>query len=445
MTNLLNFVLPIISTAILVYIIHLYQDQPILLRIAIGLQQLYIFLGLILRPLILYIKQPVPKYGDSFIDPIMLQSDADLTITLRSMNEIITLGLLVYAVATRLYLQRKRFRSHAETNIGIDHITVYPALLITFLATYLTYSGIEFLPLIWLSQTTLPLVGLVFVFSNLSKMNQRTFVLVSLSLFTYCFLLSLIQVSKTPISAWFVFFPIAYLKRRTINRGKMEQRKSSLRNFTFFILLSFLYISVFSYIQGLKQQEDTRQLVKAIGQTYFPNFPEIYIFLARFDLFRSLSEAFRIGIGGWYDHSEYLYLGLNAFIWQLNSNKLTIGQLWATNVSSNFNSYSLGTNVSLSQSYIAEGWLLGGYKGVVIISFLYAIYTVTVLKFSGKSLFLRLTLLSLLSSNYLFESGLLGNAGGISQGIKVSILGYLLVEPFRTLQKKGKIDLSKYD
>ena len=189
-------------------------------------------------------------------------------------------------------------------------------------------------------------------------------------------------------------------------------------------------ISLFVFVQNIKDGAAVTSVNSRIGQKYFGNFYFLYTILKRFDLFRAVSDVWFVGQGAWYSFSGYLEIMAKSVEWNFGSTAPNFGGQWAINVLRNTPD-ATGNVVSLSQSSIAEGWLLGGAIGIIFTTAILVLITVSIGSMISSHLFLRIVALYVIGSNSIFEGGVVANLESLSTGVRTAILLWL---PFRLLE-----------
>jgi hypothetical protein len=147
--------------------------------------------------------------------------------------------------------------------------------------------------------------------------------------------------------------------------------------------------------------------------------------LKRFDLFRAVSDVWFVGEGAWYDFSEYIGIMRGALEWNFGTTAPNFGGQWSINVLQKSSDTTFSNVVSLSQSAIAEGWLLSGYVGILFTYSLFSIIIVSIGNMINSNLFLRLVALYVISSNSIFEGGVVANLESLSTGTRTAIITWI--------------------
>jgi hypothetical protein len=114
-----------------------------------------------------------------------------------------------------------------------------------------------------------------------------------------------------------------------------------------------------------------------------------------------------------------------ALEWNFGTMAPNFGGQWAINVLEHSSDTTFSGVVSLSQSAIAEGWLLGGFMGILLTSSLFSLIIVGIGNMTSGNLFLRLIALYVISSNSIFEGGVIANLESLSTGARTAIITWI--------------------
>lgn len=383
----------------------------------------FLFLGLIVRPMILYVKQPKPEYGDSFADSRLIvngsYNQAILEIGLRTFFGLVIFGLCLH-LFQKISIFNSRESSNVELNLGL--VPVFVVLGATLFANILEYTGISHSRFItWISVAALPCIGLAIQLTLQMSLSGIKNVANIGFIGVLALALSILQASKSPI--FFYIFMVLLVSFEKI-RGKLSFRFSP-KYLAITGLFFVIAIFVFPFIQNLKDGDQLTALNDRVGQKYFGAFPAAYTILKRFDLFRAVSDVWFVGEGAWYSYSEYIGIMRSALEWNFGTMAPNFGGQWAINVLEHSSDTTFSGVVSLSQSAIAEGWLLGGFIGILFTSSLFSIIIMFIGTMTNGNLFLRLIALYVISSNSIFEGGVIANLESLSTGARTAIITWV--------------------
>jgi hypothetical protein len=301
-------------------------------------------------------------------------------------------------------------------------VPVFVVLGASLVTNFIEYIGIfQSRFLTWISVAALPCIGLAIQLTlqkSLSGLNN--FSLIAL-IGMVAFALSVLQASKSPIFFYIFMVLIVNYEKLKVRPGFRFSPK--------FIgitgLMAAAGILIFPFIQNLKDGAQTTTLNNQIGQKYFGNFSAIYTILKRFDLFRAVSDVWFVGEGTWYTFSEYIGIMRGALEWNFGTMAPNFGGQWAINVLERSSDTTFSGVVSLSQSAIAEGWLLGGFIGISFTCILFSMIIVSIGAMTNGNLFSRLIALYVISSNSIFEGGVVANLESLSTGARTAKLAWI--------------------
>lgn len=391
-------------------------------------QLTFIFLGLIVRPLILYLRQPYPEFGDAFSDSRLIV-DGSYNQSLKSIGLYIFFGVTIFGVSLSIIekFTRKKFALLEYSNLNLKPTPVFLLLILALVANFVESGGVSQNRLVtWISVSALPCAGLAVqsVYDQVSSRAMRIALFGIIGL--VCFVLSLLTASKSPIFFFLFMYSLSLFRN---NRGFSSSR-ISIKVAIFGMIILIPIISFFVFVQNIKDGAEVTFVNSRIGQKYFGNFYFLYTILKRFDLFRAVSDVWFVGQGAWYSFSGYLEIMAKSMEWNYGSTAPNFGGQWAINVLQNTPDVSNNV-VSLSQSFIAEGWLLGGAIGIVFTTAIFVLLTVSIGSMVSSHLFLRVVALYVIGSNSIFEGGVVANLESLSTGVRTAILLWL---PFRLLE-----------
>lgn len=395
--------------------------------IAVG-QIIFIFAGLVVRPIILLYFQPTPEYGDAFADARLIQNGS-YNQALSEIGTHVLLGVLVYGIVI-IFLQRISKNSLSRfpgENKDSGLVPIFAMLGVTLIAILIEYGGIyQSRVITWISVGALPCAAVAIqaiAEINTSKLKKNA-LFVSVGL--YSFTVSILMASKSPI--FFFGFMFLYV---FFEKGKNGSTvRISIRKFWYFGILIPLSLLIFNFVQNIKDGLALTFLNHYMGEKYFELVPGLYTVLKRFDLFRAVSDVWYVGQGSWYSFSGYLKIMVSALEWNFGTMAPNFGGQWSIHVLQHSSDASSSPVVSLSQSAIAEGWLLSGFTGIVFVTSLFVMITVGVGILTSSNLFARIVAFYIISSNSLFEGGVVSNLESISTGVRTALLLWL---PIRLL------------
>lgn len=385
----------------------------------------FLFLGLIVRPIILYVKQPNPEYGDSFADSRLLVSgsynQAILAIGVRTLFGIVLFGFFLQ-LFRKISIFDFRARGRGDTTLKLGLVPVFIVLGASLLTNFIEYTGLsQSRFLTWVSVAALPCIGLalqlIFQMPLPRLLNFTLIIFIGI----IALILSILQASKSPI--FFYIFIVLLVSFEKLKSNKSFRLLRKIFGISCIVLIASIF--VFPYIQNLKDGEELTALNDRLGKKYFGSFPAIYIILKRFDLFRAVSDVWFVGQGAWYSFPEYVGIMRKALEWNFGTMEPNFGGQWAIHVLQHSSDTTLSSVVSLSQSSIAEGWLLGGFYGILFTYGLFSLIILCIGTMTNGNLFFRLIALYVISSNSIFEGGVIANLESISTGTRTAIITWI--------------------
>lgn len=379
-------------------------------RIVILILSVYIFLGYILRSFILLLLQPPPRFGDSVADGRIYEY-TNYDRQLFSLHLIVITGLT--GAIFGAYVFNRNFIPKKNNFANSPRPIMYFLLFITGITSLLlSGSGIRNPITITLSLVIIPsyLAILSYKLRNSSRTQFNFFLLLG---FILAVLLAFYQSSKSP----FFGFTIGYFLIRE------EQVKIDLRlsNLVKSLSVATLGLLIFIELQKVKSSSFSR-ISQSIGFNYFGKFHDFYLVIQRFDLIKSLTDA------KFAENQEFLtpttILGyiFNGLQWNWNSSQKSFGQLWAIHISAISDPGNLRTGTALSTGFISEGWLIGGYFGTALVSFIFIYLTCFISSNILRSELFFAFGITLISNNIFFERGLVGLSEGTALGSKVVVI-----------------------
>lgn len=150
--------------------------------------------------------------------------------------------------------------------------------------------------------------------------------------------------------------------------------------------------------------------------------------LARFDAIQANTDAFAAGPQSWMSPGEagsnFLYSLVPQFL--LSSPKEFAGVLWGTQVRPISLPGKAGAN--LAEGTFAEGWVIGGWDGVIVESFmLVAVVALVAWLLTRRHLYGMFLGLAVTSQPLIFERGMLGIGEGFGKGLQIALVASLAI------------------
>lgn len=408
--------------ALIIIVLQISKTKGALKYLVIG-HICYIFLGLIIRPIILFTQQPNPEYGDAFADYRLIvngtYNQAILDIGVRTLY-----GILIFGISLQLIQKISFFKVHGKGNASWDLglMPVFVILGISLVTNFIEGAGIyQSRFLTWISVAALPCIGLAMQLTSQLSLSGISTLTFTVFMGVISITLSILHTSKAPIFFYIFMALLVNYERLKVKSGFRFSPK-------FFGIAGVMLaaaIFVFPFIQNLKDGAETTSLNERIGQKYFGDLSAMYTILKRFDLFRASSDVWFVGEGAWYDFSEYIGIMRSALEWNFGTTAPNFGGQWSINVLQQSSDTTFSNVVSLSQAAIAEGWLLGGFVGILFTYSLFSIIIVSIGNMINANLFLRLIALYVISSNSIFEGGVVANLESLSAGTRTAIITWI--------------------
>lgn len=414
---------------------------PGVARVLLITQTFYWAWSYVARPVVLLWVQPVPQYDDSLADPRLAGIGYDHGISL-AMKPVV-FGLWVYAVLVMVLALWCRGRRSPEAKLLRDNRFIPTMWLIYALGTASrvgqfvtgTTGGagdikspnaiLEYLA--FMAST-----GALAIIIYLRSPARVTTVFVLTALVAGEVLWSAVTESKAPVMG----AALAVAVRFAIigwNRARVAG----------VTVIAVLGITMFPWLQSFKHRTAGSSIDAAIDQSYPPHVRFLLPMLRRFDLLDASTDVYYMNGRPWIVPSEVIHHAVESLIpaQLLGREKFAAGVRWATEVRGSSVDMS-NVTVSLAEGHINEGYLVGGYVGVVITSiFLLGM----VLAWSGalfsRSIFVvALAVEAGIASPILFERGIMGNFEVIGKCLQIAALVafiYFCVGKVRRMSGQG--------
>jgi hypothetical protein len=202
--------------------------------------------------------------------------------------------------------------------------------------------------------------------------------------------------------------------------------------------LSVLTIAGFGWLQSLKMSEGART-VAAFSDAQYPAVVQPFMsILRRFDLLAAATDAYYMGGRTWLSAGEVLRYTLESLVPSqlLGSEKFHAGTAWAEQVrGSSVNMTRV--SVSLAEGNINEGYVLGGYAGVIVA----VLFAFGLLLFASWALRARQVVfttlgLTVIGAPILFERGILGSAEVLGKSLQIVVVIWIIDVTVRELRER---------
>jgi hypothetical protein len=408
-------------------------------RVFLIAQVAYWGLSYVARPVVLLWVQPEARFADNIADPRLanIGYEQGLTMVLQP----VAFGLWVYAVVVVVYALWRRGRGDdpAGSPLGAGagavptFMTVYVIGTLGRVVAYVSGSAgaagdIEssnaFLSFV-AQLATAGTLGLIIFYR---PADRRTRVLALGTLLFLELLWTVAVQSKTPIMG----AALAVAVRFALD-GWTKRRVAAI------VAVAIGGIGGFGWLQALKQPAEVRS-ASAIVDSQYPALVQPFLsILRRFDLLEAATDAYYMAGRPWLSLQEVLRYSVESFVpaQLLGSEKFRSGTAWASQVRGSSVDMTQ-VSVSLADGNINEGYVLGGYVGVVV----GVLFTFGLLLFAVRTLHARHILpiafgLALTESPVLFERGILGSMEVVGKSLQGAILLWVIDSVVRELRKRA--------
>ncbi len=384
-------------------------------RIIFFLQILFWGISFVARPLILLSLQPSPKLDDSIADPRLaaLGYDYSLSIVLQP----VLFGIFVYTLVA--WAMRKKANMWLERNASTLGDTsrgnswLFFALFVGWVArlTWFANEKGTFFSSVAETFSWIAIVALAGLARNFLSKSREKFLPIAL-LGAGELLWSFLFSSKTPVVG-FATLCVVLISIEGWSRRRVR----------FASALGISGLLSFPLIQALKFSEVSEKI--AIADSTYPLVVQpLMPFLRRFDLLSAVTDSVLYNSSRWLSYGEYIQNIMTNLVPQqlIGIAKSGAGSSWSVVVRSS----SLGSqnfDVSLAEGYIGEGYLLGGFFGIVAAStllFFCLIFVSSQIK-SRNTFFFSIAAISL-GFPVLFERGFLGFTEVFGKSLQVAAI-----------------------
>ncbi|WP_405163586.1 hypothetical protein OG203_00215 [Nocardia sp. NBC_01499] len=412
---------------------------PGVARVFLIAQAAFWSLSYLARPLVLLLVQPEPHFGDNVPDPRLAQIGYDRGIALVLHH--IVFGLWIYAglvVAYALWARR-------HPPLRLPALTNDPDFVPTLVAMY----GVGLLGRAAAVATGTigsagdvdsanPILAFVAILATIAALGLIIFVRPERTALTYLIIGGLllgelvwtaVVQSKTPIigAAMAIAVRFAIL-------GWTKAKAVSVA------AIAVLGIGGFGWLQSLKQTNYAKAESALVDSSYPPVVQPFLSILRRFDLLEAATDAYYHQPGLWLTPTEALQHALSSLVpaQLLGTAKFQSGTAWAQDVRGASVDMSK-VSVSLAEGNLNEGYVLGGYVGVVIC----AAFTFLLLLAWAKALYSRffpivILGLAMTGASALFERGILGSMENLGKFLQAAVLSWLIMLLVREYRRRTR-------
>lgn len=405
-------------------------------RVLIIGQVAYWSLSYLARPLVLLWVQPQVGFADNIADPRLAVIGYDRGITM--VMQPVAFGLWTYAAVVVGYALWQRNRHDvgpvppADTDLTVTLATAYVLGTIGRVAAYLTGTAgsagdVQSANALLSFVAALAAVGSLGLIIFLRLPDRRLTVAVIGGLLFVELLWTVAVQSKTPILSAAMAIAIRFALS-----GWSRTRVVGIT------VISFVGISAFGWLQSLKQTESTRSASAIIDAQYPASVQPFLSILRRFDLLESATDGYYLNGRQWLSVGQVVRYALESLVpaQLLGEEKFHSGTAWASQVRGA--SVDMTTvSVSLADGNINEGYVLGGYTGVVVgVLFTFGLLLAGVRALRSRHIMFMTIGLSITAAPVLFERGILGSMEVVGKSLQIAILLWIVDLVVREVRRR---------
>lgn len=400
---------------------------PGVARVFLIAQAAFWSLSYVARPVVLLWVQPEPHFGDNVPDPRLAQIGYDRGIALVLQH--VVFGLWVYAGFVVAYA----FWARRHPPVKLPSLTGDPNFVPTLAAMYgvgllgrAASYGSGSIGSAGDVESANPILAFVAILATIAALGLIIFIRPESTRTTWLLIGGLllgelawtaIVESKTPIigaaMAIAVRFAIlGWTKRKAVSVAA----------------IAVLGIGGFGWLQSLKQTQYAKAESSLTDSGYPPIVQPFLSILRRFDLLEAATDAYYHQPGFWLTPAEALQHATYSLIPSqlLGTTKFQSGTEWAMEVRGASVDMTK-VSVSLAEGNLNEGFVLGGYPGVVVC----AAFTFLLLLAWAKALYSRffpvvVLGLAMTGASALFERGILGSMENLGKFLQAAVLAWLI-------------------
>ncbi|MFQ6392884.1 hypothetical protein ACLMAJ_05495 [Nocardia sp. KC 131] len=423
---------------------------PGVTRVFVIAQAAFWSLSYVARPVVLLVVKPDPHYGDNVPDPRLAEYGYDDIIALVLRH--VVFGMWVYAVLIVGYAIWSRRRSSAVGVAREPAIVADPDFIPALTAIYVV--GVFGRGATMAAGATgkagdvdsaNPILNFVAILGTVAALGliifarparQATTVLLLGGLLVMELGWTVVTESKTPIlgAALAVavrFAIVGWTKGKAV--GVM--------------VIAVLGIGGFGWLQSFKSTEFAKSESALANSSYPPTVQPFLSILRRFDLLEAATDAYYHGPGFWVAPGEVIqHAALTLIPTQLlGVQKFQSGTAWANDVRGS--SVDMTTvSVSLAEGNVNEGYVLGGYTGVVVsVAFTFVLLLAWAKSLHSRYFPIVVLGLAMTGASALFERGILGSMEALGKFVQSAVLAwliYLVVKEYRRRALPGPTPLA---
>ncbi|MEV0247869.1 hypothetical protein AB0H76_14850 [Nocardia sp. NPDC050712] len=396
-------------------------------------------LSYVARPVVLLAVQPQTHYGDNVPDPRLADLGYDRIMAL--VLDHVVFGLWVYAglvLAYALWARNRPAPAEPAITANADFVpalaTMYAVGLLGRGATMATGAVGQAGDV----GSANPILSFVTILATIAAMGliiflrpdrTQTTVLILGGLLAVELMWTVIVESKTPVLG----AAMAVAVRFAIvgwNRAKAYGVGA----------IGVVGIVGFGWLQSFKTTEFAKSEA-ALTDSQYPAMVRPFLsILRRFDLLEAATDAYYHGPDYWLTATEVLRHGLLSLIpgQLLGTQKFQSGVAWANDIRGASVDMSQ-VSVSLAEGNVNEGYVIGGYTGVLLgVGFTFLLLLAWAKSLYSRHFPLVVLALAMTGSSALFERGFLGSMENLGKFLQAAVLAwliYLVVKEFRRRAK----------
>ncbi|ABG97514.1 hypothetical protein RHA1_ro05736 [Rhodococcus jostii RHA1] len=409
-------------------------------RVFLVAQAAYWSLSYVARPMVLLWVRPQPRFGDSIADPrlVTIGYDHGIAMVLRP----VAFGLWVYAIVVVAYAvwsrhragrdraARNSVRSADDGNLIPTLWTIYAigvlGRVVSYAAGSTASAGQTQSPNPLLSFVTLmAVIGALGLIVFYRPANRRVALAVIGALTVMELMWTVAIESKTPIMGAALAIAVRFALT-----GWSRVKVAAIA------AISVLGIAAFGWLQAIKASALARAQSEMLDANYPVAMQPFLSILRRFDLLEAATDSYYLGGRPWLTLSDVAHHALISMVPEqlLGTAKFQSGTAWAIEVRGSSVDMTR-VSVSLAEGNINEGFVVGGYPGVVLgVVFTFVLVLAGVRALHSRHIIPISMGLMLIEVPVFFERGILGSMELIGKSLQVAILVwivYLLVGEYR--------------
>lgn len=411
-------------------------------RVFLIAQAAYWSLSYVARPLVLLWLQPEPRFADNIADPRLAAIGYDHGVTM--VLQPVVFGLWAYAGVVVAYAIWSRKRNdttsvrRTDTDLVATLVTVYVLGTVGRVVSYVTGSAgsagaIESSNAILSFVAQLTTIGALGLIIFLRPAERRVTVLAIGGLLFLELMWTIAVQSKTPIMG----AALAVAVRFAIH-GWTRRRVAAIA------VISTVGIGAFGWLQAFKGSAAAKAESTIIDSQYPPLVQPFLSILRRFDLLEAATDTYYMSGRTWLSIGQVLRYASESLVpaQLLGSEKFSSGIAWASQVRGS--SVDMTRNsVSLAEGHINEGYVLGGYPGVVVdVLFIFGLLLFAVWALRAQHIAFIVLGLALTESPVLFERGILGSLELVGKNLQLAVLVWIIDLTVREFRRRaaGSLD-----